>query len=221
MLARVSRRLFANSSSLHPVVCLSIAQSVYSLPSVGMRQDLFLHSDRLELAEVRIRIASAMAGLNRIWRCNTISFASNFKLYKSLVTCILLNGCETWTLLADFEKKKRIQAFKTKCMRKLHGISYQDQRLDAKGDVLPCRSTDTFLETVKRRKLAWFGHVTRHELWRVGDAVVSRGNARWTTSKNGHPCPCQNSSQRPPAEEIGRGSLLNRLSYLKTFLKMG
>ena len=37
-------------------------------------------------AEVRIRIAStmvAMARLNRISRCNTISFASKFKLYKS------------------------------------------------------------------------------------------------------------------------------------------
>ena len=58
-------------------------------------------------AEVRIRIASemaAMARLNRIWRCSTISFASKFKLYKSLVTSILLYGCETWTLLANSEK---------------------------------------------------------------------------------------------------------------------
>ena len=55
-------------------------------------------------AETRIRIASpmaAMAILNRIWRSNTMSFASKFKLYKSLVTSILLCGCETWTLLAD------------------------------------------------------------------------------------------------------------------------
>ena len=44
-------------------------------------------------AEVRISIASAMAvmaRLNRIWRCNTFSFASKFKLYQSLVTFILL-----------------------------------------------------------------------------------------------------------------------------------
>ena len=26
---------------------------------------------------------------------------------------------------------------------------------------------------------------------RVGDAMVGRGNAGWTTSKSGHPCPCQ------------------------------
>ena len=46
-------------------------------------------------AKARIRIASAMtamARLNRIWRCNTTSFASRFKLYASLVTSILLYG---------------------------------------------------------------------------------------------------------------------------------
>ena len=48
--------------------------------------------------EVLIRLASAMAAfarLDRIWRCNTISFASRFKLYKSPVTSTLLCGCET------------------------------------------------------------------------------------------------------------------------------
>ena len=44
---------------------------------------------------------AAMAILNMIWQCNTISFANKFKLYKSLVTSFLLYGCETWTLLAD------------------------------------------------------------------------------------------------------------------------
>ena len=64
-----------------------------------------LREDGTCSAEVRIMIASSMARLNRILRCNTISFASKFKLYKSLVTSILLYGCETWTLLADCEKK--------------------------------------------------------------------------------------------------------------------
>ena len=79
--------------------------------------------------EVGIRIASAMAAvarLNRIWRCNTISFASKFKLYKSPVTSILFYGCETWTPLADSEK--RIQAFETKCPRKLLRIFYLEHR---------------------------------------------------------------------------------------------
>ena len=52
--------------------------------------------------------------------------------------------------------------------------------------------------------------------WRVGDAMVSRENAGWTTPKSGHPRPCQNYSQRPPAEKTGRGSLLNRCQVLST-----
>ena len=42
--------------------------------------------------------------------------------------------------------------------------------------------------------------------WRVGDTVVGRGNVGWTTSNSGHPCPCQNCSQGPPAEKARRGS---------------
>ena len=38
------------------------------------------------------------------------------------------------------------------------------------------------------------------------------GNAGWTTSKSGHPCPCQNCSLGPPAKKTGSGSLLNRPS---------
>ena len=58
-------------------------------------------------AEVRIRIASVMATMARLNRIGqyTTSLASRFKLYKSLVTSIFLYGCETWTLLADSEKK--------------------------------------------------------------------------------------------------------------------
>ena len=44
-------------------------------------------------AEVRMTMASATAAMarrNRISRCNTISFASKIKLYKSLVTIIFV-----------------------------------------------------------------------------------------------------------------------------------
>ena len=37
--------------------------------------------------------------------------------------------------------------------------------------------------------------------WRLGDAMVGRGNAEWTTSKSGHAWPCKNGSQGPPAEK--------------------
>ena len=48
--------------------------------------------------------------------------------------------------------------------------------------------------------------------WRMGNAMVGRGNAVWITSKSGHICQCQNCSQGPPAVKTGRGSLLNHPS---------
>ena len=44
---------------------------------------------------------------------------------------------------------------------------------------------EPLLATIERRHDRHFG--------RVGNAVVGRENAGWTTSKSGHPCPCQNS----------------------------
>ena len=98
-------------------------------------------------AEIRIRIASAMAAmarLNRIWRFNTISFASKFKLYKSLVTSTLLYGCETWTLLA--EPEKRDPGFRNQAQEKTSPhllLGSQDQRLGAGQNQLLCESTGT------------------------------------------------------------------------------
>ena len=94
--------------------------------------------------EVRIRIASAMARLNKIWRCNTICFASKFKPYKCC-------GCETWTLLADSEK--RSQAFETRCLIKLLRTSFLEHKTN---DTVQSKISflvgpqEPFLATVKR-----------------------------------------------------------------------
>ena len=126
-----------------------------------------LYKDGMCSAEDCIRVAApvaSMAILNRICWCNTISFASKFKLYMSVVTSILICCCETGILLADCEK--RIQVFETRCLRKLLHICY----LEHKTSNWP-QSEINFLvgpqepplATVKRQKLAWFGHVTIHD----------------------------------------------------------
>ena len=122
--------------------------------------------------------------------------------------------------------KRSIQAFKNKRVRKLPtSLTWSTRPMTG------CGARPTFfvgpleplLATVKWWKSAWFGCVTLHEsfsktsfrapwTWRVGSTVVDRGNAGWTASKSGHPCPCQNCSQGPPAEKNGRGSLLKRPS---------
>ena len=106
-------------------------------------------------AEVRIRIASAMAAMARL---NTISCASKFKLYKSLVFSILLYGCGTRIPLADSEK--RIQAFETKRLRTLFCIFYLEHKTNgwvgSKINSLVGPQI-SLLAIVQRGKRAWFG----------------------------------------------------------------
>ena len=163
-------------------------------------------------AEVRIIIASAMAAmarLNRIWRRNTISFASKFKLYRSLVTCIRLCGCEIWILPDDSEKG--IQVFKTGCLRTLLRISYLEHKTNdwvrSKINFL-VGPQQPLLTTLKRRNLHGSGisqattaspKPSFRAPWRVGNSVVGRGKAGRATLKSGHSCPCQSGSQGPSA----------------------
>ena len=81
---------------------------------------------------------------------------------RSLAISIFLYACETWTLTADLER--RISALEMRCYRKILGISYKDHitneevRSRIAGAIGP---HEDLLTTVKRRKLKWYGHVTR------------------------------------------------------------
>ena len=166
---------------------------------------------------IRVRIASAMARQSRIWLCSTITVTSMFKLYKSLVTSILFY--ETWTLLADSDKRNE-----TKCLKNFSTSPTWGTRPTTGCGV---RSITFWVH----RKLVWqlsrdwnlHGSDKSHdktasqktsfrEPRKVGDVVVGRENAGLTTSKSGHLCPCQDCSQGLPAGKTGRRSLLNRPS---------
>ena len=103
-----------------------------------------------------------MSRLDKIWKSN-ISFPTKYRLFKSLVVSILLYGCESWTLLAEAEE--RIRSFETKSTRRMLGISWREHKTNeyvmkrVKDLVGP---QEPLLTTVKRRKLVWFGHTTRH-----------------------------------------------------------
>ena len=103
------------------------------------------------------------------------------------------------------------------------GISYLEHKTN---DLLRTKSTSLSVHRNLFWQLPWDGNLqgfgisrattaspkpSFKALWRVGDAVVDRGTAGWTTSKNGNPCPWQNCS-RPPVGKTERESLLNRLS---------
>ena len=81
---------------------------------------------------------------------------------RSLVTSFFLYDCQSWTITAELQRK--IQALEMRCYRKILHISYKDhvtneevlakiqQAVEPHGDLLTI---------VKRRKLQWYGHVSR------------------------------------------------------------
>ena len=122
-------------------------------------------SDDGSKPEVFSRIAQATAALTKlkpIWRDNNKSLGSKVKLMRSLVISIFLYACESWTLTAELEK--RSQAFEMRCYRRLLNISYKDH---VTNEEVPRKiqaaigEYDELLTLVKKRKLRWFGHVSR------------------------------------------------------------
>ena len=80
----------------------------------------------------------------------------------SLVTSIFLYACESWTLIAELQR--RIQAMEMRCYRKILRILYEDhvtnEEVRAKFQQAIGPHED-LLTTVKIRKLQWYGHVSR------------------------------------------------------------
>ena len=100
--------------------------------------------------------------ISPIWRDNNISLRSKVKLMRSLVISIFLYACESWTLTAELEK--RTQAFEMRCYRRLSNISYKDHVTNEevrRKIQAAIGEYDELLTLVKKRKLRWFGHVSR------------------------------------------------------------
>ena len=96
---------------------------------------------------------------------------------RSLVTSIFLYADESWTLTAELHR--RIQAMEMRCYRKIPHISYKDHVTDYRKilhisyknhvtneDVRAkiqqaIGPHEDLLTIVKKRKLQWYGHVSR------------------------------------------------------------
>ena len=80
----------------------------------------------------------------------------------SLVTSIFLHACKSRTLTAELQR--RTQAMEMRCYRKILRISCKDHvtnekfRAKVQQEIGP---HEDFLTSVKRRKLQWYGHVSR------------------------------------------------------------
>ena len=106
--------------------------------------------------------ATALAKLKPLWRDKNITLKCKLKLLHALVLSIYLYACESWTLTAELQKK--IQAMEMRCYRRLLGISYKDHISNEevrKSIIQHVRHYEELLSTVKKRKLRWYGHISR------------------------------------------------------------
>ena len=115
--------------------------------------------------EILSRIAQATApltGLKPVWIEKSISLSSKIRLMHSLVTSIFQYACELWTLTAELQR--RIQAMEMRCYRKILHISYKDYVTNKEVRAKIQWATgphEDLLTIVKRRKLKWYGHISR------------------------------------------------------------
>ncbi|KAJ8388236.1 hypothetical protein AAFF_G00136070 [Aldrovandia affinis] len=122
-------------------------------------------SDEGSKKEVLARIAQTTAALTQlkpIWKDKNISLGSKVRLLRSLVISIFLYACESWTLTAEIQQ--RIQSLEMRCYRRLLGISYTQHITNmetGKGSAKPSGRHDDLLTIVEKRKLRWYGHITR------------------------------------------------------------
>ena len=122
-------------------------------------------SDEGSKPEVLYRIAQTTAAVTKlkvIWNDKNIAISFKIRLTRSLSMSILLYAFETWTILAGIER--RIQALGMRCFRKVLGIWYRDHKTNEEvkariGNAIG--PYEDLLTSVKRRKLKWYGHVTR------------------------------------------------------------
>ena len=115
--------------------------------------------------EILSRIAQTTAALSRLkimWRDKNISLASKVKLMQTLILSTFPYACGSWTLTAEIER--RIQALELRCYRRLLNISYKDHVTNeqVRNRIQNAIGVhDDLLTMIKKRKLRWYGHISR------------------------------------------------------------
>ena len=122
-------------------------------------------SDEGSKHEIVARIAQTTAAIGKLqtlWKDKNISLRHKIHLMRTLALSIFLYACETWTLTAELQR--RILSTEYRCYRKNLGIRYTDHitneeiRRRIQQAIGP---HDTLLTIVRKRKLKWYGHVSR------------------------------------------------------------
>ena len=111
--------------------------------------------------EIRSRLCKAggvCSSLRKIWRSHNVNIPTKIRLWKALVWPVATYGCESWTLKKSDED--RVRAFEMKGLRRILRVSWTERKTNEWVLEKACASRE-LLESVKRRKMSYFGHIMR------------------------------------------------------------
>ena len=134
---------------------------------------------------------------------SSIRISTKIRLMKALLWPVATYGCESWTLRKNEET--RLDAFEIKKLRRMLRVSWTAKKTNewvlSKAGV-----KKELLDTVKARKLAYYGHTMRKQgsclekeimQGTIQVHVGEEGHARpgWTTSRRGQDSPWKSRSE--------------------------
>ena len=82
-------------------------------------------------------------------------------LYNALIIALAIYASETWTLKK--EDLRKLTVFENNCLRATVGKTVRDDRVRMSDIKKKRGAKNEIVELIKRRRLNWFGHVTRRE----------------------------------------------------------
>ena len=131
------------------------------MPETLSLDDMSVITDEGSKPEILFRTTAALTRLKPVWNDRSTSHSSKIQLMRSLVTCIFLYACESWTLTAELQR--RIYAMEMWCYHKILCISYKDHvtNEEVRAKIQHAVRPHKDLTIVKRCKLQWYGHVSR------------------------------------------------------------
>ena len=115
------------------------------------------------MTEFRTRLyrgQALKASLQKIWKSHSIPIATKTRLTKALLWPVATYGCESWTLRKNEET--RLDAFEMKGLKKILRVSWRAKKTN-EWVLNKAGEKRELLDTVKARKLAYYGHTIRKQ----------------------------------------------------------
>ena len=133
----------------------------------------------------RVGLASTVIGqLYKIWKGKEITIKTKVMVYQVLVMPALLYGAECWTMRKEDER--RLLTMEMSCLRRMLGVTRLD-RINNEEIRKRVNLPETVVEVIRRRRLTWFGHVSRMS----GDRPPTRALHCYIPGRRSRDRPCK------------------------------